>query len=628
MACDETTDFHSVRHEAWESNVRSGTLGCMTYTTTVADDCARAPGVDRSRSHRVSRRRLVLVRESAGSYQQVGSDQSGTDTALGALRAAVPGVLGLDVAVPDEEDLRGTLSQLQQTINQLCGLRARIAGELEQRAIRAAGPGRRQQGLREARRRTGDITRLSPTQVKQDGETGRRLADSPGAQEALAAGSLPAGHARVLAQTLHDLGQAHPQRQQVHDQLVTAAQHEDLKTFGRTCRRLLAETDQAAAQKKLDRAHTRRRLRVCETEDGMTAVHGQGAGWDAEIVHTALHAFARPQPNDTRAPEQRTWDALVATCRAALDAGAGTTNRAVRPHVLVTVKHPDRDSDPALVEGAWTGPLPWTETRRHLTDAGISGVLLDANDAPIAVSETVRTVPAGLWKALQVRDRTCIAVGCDVPAGWCQVMHLKVPYRLGGKLSLENAAAGCTTHHRKLDHQGWQITWIGKQPVLHPPDQPPGPPEPPGPPKSPNPPGPLGPHQPPKPPGTPKPPKRPGPSKSPEPSGSQPPQTLESRRPSDTTSRPPPDAATGASPDEPSRLKQSVANRPSPNGTTRIRREDSNLPEYNDGPSPPPSDTARTYQVDVSRSRHGTATHRPPHNSGGHNRMLFKVGRR
>ena len=189
----------------------------------------------------------------------------------------------------------------------------------------------------------------------------------------------------MLADTLHELGSVHPQRQQVHDELVAAAQHENLKTFGRTCRRLLAETDQVAAQKKLDRAHARRRLSVCDTEDGITQIHGLGAGFDAEIVHTALHAFARPQPSDTRGPEQRMWDALVATCRAALDAGAGVTNRAVRPHVLVTIKQPDLhnpDREPAVAEGAWTGPIPWTETRRHLAATAISGVLFDAMPYP------------------------------------------------------------------------------------------------------------------------------------------------------------------------------------------------------------------------------------------------------
>src|SRR5690625_7652083 len=123
----------------------------MTYTTAVADS-ARAPGVDRSRPH------LALVLEPAGSYQ---ADRA----AFAAWCAQAPAALALDVTEPDEEDLRGTLRQLQQTMNQISGLRTRIAGELEQRAIRTAGPGRRQQGLREARQRTRGDTRLDRKSV-------------------------------------------------------------------------------------------------------------------------------------------------------------------------------------------------------------------------------------------------------------------------------------------------------------------------------------------------------------------------------------------------------------------------------------------------------------------------------
>lgn len=548
----------------------------MMYTTSLAASTRAAGGA-------CSRLRLALVRESASAYQ-TSTYQTWVDTALNPLRAAIPAVLELDVGEPDEPHLRDTLGQLQRSINQLSGLRSRIAGELEQRAIRAAGPGRRQQGLREARARTRDDTRRSPTQVKQDGETGRRLTGSPAAQDALAAGRLPSDHARVLAQTLHELGETHPQRGQVHDRLVAAAVREDHKTFARTCRQVLAETDPTAAQKKLDRDHTRR-LRVCETDDGMTALHGQGTGWGAEIVHTALHAFARPQPQETRAPEQRTWDALVATCAAALDAGAGAKNRAVRPHVLITVKQPGPNSEPSVVEAAWTGPLPWTEVRLHLADVGVSGVLLDANDAPIAVSEMVRTVPAGLWKALQVRDRTCIAEGCDVPAGWCQVMHLDVPYRLGGKLSIDNAAAGCSLHHRMLDRKGWQITWFGQRPVLHHPDRRPRPPQ--DPTARPN----------------------PGDTSRPPPNDTSPPSHGATSRPppNDGASRKPPNnvspprhVAPRLQPDNESPPRQSAASRKPPN--------DASPPSHGVRSRPPPNDATRARQGAESQPSHGAAS--------------------
>jgi hypothetical protein len=92
----------------------------------------------------------------------------------------------------------------------------------------------------------------------------------------------------------------------------------------------------------------------------------------------------------------------------------------------------------------------------------------------VEASEAVRSVPAGVHRAILARDGArCIADGCDVPAGWCDVMHLKVPYRLGGRLTIDTAGFGCRYHHDKLDRRGWKVTWLDGRPVLHHPARPP-----------------------------------------------------------------------------------------------------------------------------------------------------------
>lgn len=262
-------------------------------------------------------------------------DGTGVLTGLG---AAVDGVVAADLDGLDEPAVRSVLKQVQVAIDRLHGVRSRAAGVLESRAVRAAGPGREQGALRRVREQTAGELRLSPSQVKQAGEVGRRLAEAPAAQQAMMAGALPAEHARVLAETLQQVsGEVRPQ---VEAQLLDAARFEDARQFGRRCRRLLAQVDAQAAQDAQDRRNARRGLRVAETPDGMLAVHGQGSGWDAEVVATALHAFARPGAADRRSNEQRSWDALVGVCRTALDAGVAPANRGVRPHVLVTVPYP------------------------------------------------------------------------------------------------------------------------------------------------------------------------------------------------------------------------------------------------------------------------------------------------
>lgn len=389
---------------------------------------------------------------------------------------AVAEVVDTDIDALSEAEVRQVLRLAQSAIDRLAGFRTRAAGALESRALTAAPTGRENQALRAVRERTGSELRLTPTQTKQAGETGRRLAESPAAIAALTAGVLPADHARLLADTLRWLS-GHV-RADAEATLLAAAVHQDAREFGRTCRRLLAQTDTDAAMDALERQHTRRSLKIVQTQDGLTALHGQGTGLDAEYLHTAVHAFRRPDAaGEVRSSEQRSWDALIDVCRAALDAGTAPANRHVRPHVLITVAEPtvaDRDdAGDGAVEAAWTGPLPWPEARRLLTDAGVSRVLTDPAGLPTRAGESVRTVPAGLWKALQVRHATCAGDGCTVPAAWCQVMHLDVPYRLRGRLDLDTAAPGCHVHHRMLDRHGWTVTWTAGRPIIHHPDRPP-----------------------------------------------------------------------------------------------------------------------------------------------------------
>ena len=122
-----------------------------------------------------------------------------------------------------------------------------------------------------------------------------------------------------------------------------------------------------------------------------------------------------------------------------------------------------------VVETTWLGPLPFAEIRRLLSDAGVARLLIDPAGVPLEAGEDVRTVPAGLWRALQARDQGCIADGCDTPAAWCDVMHLDRPDRLNGRLTLDTAGLGCRHHHRCLDLNNWHVNWHNRRPTIRPP---------------------------------------------------------------------------------------------------------------------------------------------------------------
>ncbi len=260
------------------------------------------------------------------------------------------------------------------------------------------------------------------------------------------------------------------QREEAEQRLLAAANDEDAVTFGRTCRRLLAEVDPPAAEQDESRRHARQRASVTPTDDGMLAISGLLAGLDAETFATAVHAYRRPdEPGEHRRPEQRTAEAMVEMARAALRAGDAPEQHGVRPHVTVMVDWATVLADGGVAETTWLGPVPYAEVRRLLADCGVGRLLVDPDGVPVEAGEEVRTVPAGLWRTLQARDGGCIAEGCTAPAGWCDVMHVGTPFRFGGRLTPATAALGCRRHHRQYDRYGWRIEWSDRRPVLRPP---------------------------------------------------------------------------------------------------------------------------------------------------------------
>ncbi len=312
---------------------------------------------------------------------------------------------------------------------------------------------------------------LTPSQVKDARRVGDRLTDAPALGTAMDAGTITSQHARILDQTLRPLGGA--DRDLLEAELVAAAPGMDPRQFRDHCTRRLAAIDLAAAEDAERRRHARRRGALTKTNDAMTALNAQFAGYQAELAHTAVNAFRRHDlEGERRTPEQRTADAIAAAFQAALDAGTTSTKHGVRPHVVITVDMETvtgQPGAPTVAEGAWTGPMVWKAARRILDDSAVSFLAI-GQDLPMAVTSEVRTVPIGLHRGLVKRDGKCIRVGCDMPAAWCQVMHLADAYRGGGKLSRTNAALGCDRHHDMYDRGQLLLRWDNGRPSLHPPD--------------------------------------------------------------------------------------------------------------------------------------------------------------
>lgn len=120
----------------------------------------------------------------------------------------------------------------------------------------------------------------------------------------------------------------------------------------------------------------------------------------------------------------------------------------------------------ALIDGIGAAALDYgtylsaAAARRWACDAKIIPVVLGGKGEPLNVGRAMRTVPAGVRRALVVRDKGCSFPGCGRPPSRCSAHH-KRHWIDGGETSVENCCLLCEYHHRLVHATGWGI-------VIHP----------------------------------------------------------------------------------------------------------------------------------------------------------------
>ncbi len=135
----------------------------------------------------------------------------------------------------------------------------------------------------------------------------------------------------------------------------------------------------------------------------------------------------------------------------------------------------------------WGGVIRGETTRRLACDATITPVTVSPQGQVLDVGRRARTVNAGMWAALVVRDRCCAFPGCDTPTSRCDAHHIR-HWADGGPTSLTNLVLLCRFHHQRVlhdeDHEDrWRVRideptgrpvfdppiWTGRQGVPLPP---------------------------------------------------------------------------------------------------------------------------------------------------------------
>jgi hypothetical protein len=204
----------------------------------------------------------------------------------------------------------------------------------------------------------------------------------------------------------------------------------------------------------------RRSLHLSRGLAGQWALDGSLDAETGEIVATALRLAATGdvEGEPARTPAERRADALGDVCRFFLDHQHTRRGGRHRPHLNV-VAPLDALTTPldhaAVAAQTVTGTeLDLPTLLRVGCDCMLHRLVTGEGRGTIDYGRVGRTIPAPLWNALVVRDRTCRFPGCDRPPSWCEGHHVR-HWAHGGVTRLDNLVMLCGRHHHVLHRPGW-----------------------------------------------------------------------------------------------------------------------------------------------------------------------------
>jgi len=83
-------------------------------------------------------------------------------------------------------------------------------------------------------------------------------------------------------------------------------------------------------------------------------------------------------------------------------------------------------------------------------DCNLHRLLLDGEGAVLDDGRATREWSPDLYNAIVLRDQGCRFPGCDRPASWCDVHHVRAWDADQGPTSIDNGVMLCRRHHRRL----------------------------------------------------------------------------------------------------------------------------------------------------------------------------------
>ncbi|MCB2176824.1 MAG: HNH endonuclease, partial [Actinomycetales bacterium] len=377
-----------------------------------------------------------------------------------------------------------------RALDRLAGALATVRAELlvaERAARTSVRPGDRD--FESARARA---TRTGLGEARREVRQAEALVALPAVAQAVRDGVVPLPHVDALARaSVHagDEARAALASAEVQDRLVGLARHQTVKEFTASVARIVAEHEPDAVERSAA-AQRRARFFVMSHQPEGTFLRGRLDHLAAESLRVAIAAVGMA-PDKERDKPQADADALVALAERATAGMAGVRARrsdpnglplpdggqdaadarisgvANRPSVSVLVpaetfvelRETQRRREageaeafapvpPAMLESGM--PVAMSQLARMLCDCEVGRIVMSADGLPMDLGRTQRLYTGAQRRAVIVRDRACAWQGCDVPAAYCEVHHIRWWDRDLGPTSVENGVLLCSHHHQSV----------------------------------------------------------------------------------------------------------------------------------------------------------------------------------
>lgn len=333
----------------------------------------------------------------------------------------------------------------------------------------------------------GTAVTVSPARAHRTVKLARRLeAEFENTSAALSTGSIDVDQAQVIVSSVDALPAfvGSEERRRAERHLIDEARQHDAKKLQMLGKHLLHVIDPDAADEELARrleeeeAAAARKTYLRVFDDGKGTSHGSFRipSLHGAMLTVALEALASPRlpdpigrevPADPDDPESGTRsrprvEVLGEAFCQLLErfptkklpkAGGGLVT------VIVTMELQKLLDGLGAATMSTGGYASAGQVRRLACSAGILPAIFGSESQLLDLGRKVRLHTEPQRLAMAMRDKTCTAEGCQVPAAWCHAHH-RVPWAEGGRTSVADGRMVCGRHHTMIHRPTYESDYL------------------------------------------------------------------------------------------------------------------------------------------------------------------------